>query len=128
MAYIKVPLTYHALPKVIKYVQLSDDQMAVLPIQAAILAAKESPRLGRLVIPSATALERKLGWDGADGRGIDALIRSGMMDKVDEGYVFLGWDSGWQNEQGHIIKNKEKARKAARALWRGVSVDAPSIA
>ena len=128
MPFIKVPLDYRSLPRVRKYIQLSGDQVAVLPINAAILAAKESPRLGRLVTPSARALERTLGWEGEEGRGVETLIQAGMMEKVEDGYVFLGWDKPWEEEQGHIIKFHERARKAAKALWERVTVDATSNA
>lgn len=124
MPFIKVPLEYHSFSRIRKYVQLSGDQVAALPINAAILAAKESPRLGRLVTPSAIALERKLGWDGEAGRGVDSLIKAGVLEEAEDGYVFLGWERTWDEEQGHILKFQEKARKAAKALWQRVTVDA----
>lgn len=128
MPFIKMPIEFFSLPRILKYIQLSSDHGASLPIHAAILAAKESPRSGHMLTPSADALEKKWGWEGAPGRGIDAMIRAGLIEKVEDGYVFLGWNQPWEEEQGHIIKFHEKARKAAKALWNRVSVDAPSIA
>lgn len=128
MAFIKVPLDYHSLPKVRRYVQLSGDHMAVLPIHAALLAAKEVPRSGRLLIPSPDALERRLLWEGEAGRGVDAMVKAGMMEKIEDGYRFLGWDTGWEDEQGHILKFHQRAQKAAKALWERSTVDATSSA
>lgn len=127
MAYIKVPLTYYSFPKIKKYIQLSKDSMAALPLAASILAAKESPRDAHMVMPPAL-LETECHWNGRRGLGVQSLIGAGILEKTDDGFRFLGWDDGWTNEQGHIVKFKERAAKAARALWNGSTDDATSNA
>lgn len=123
MAYIKIPDDYRSRPKVRKYIELTGDRMAILPIVSLLLALEEQAQVGSFVI-SGSELETLVRWRGRRGKGIEAMVEAGLIREVPHGFEVCDW----QAEQGHISKNREKARNAARALWKGGTVDAPSIA
>lgn len=107
-----------------KYQELSGDWSGGLPIRAFCKAAKEEAPDGRLDIPSTDTLETFLGWRGRKGRGEQALIESGLIEKGESGYRICKWEE----EHGHILKFHLRAKRAANALWNGGTVDATSNA
>ncbi len=123
MAYIKILAGYRSRPKVRKYIELTGDRMALLPVVSLLIAIDEQAQTGRLVISSAE-LETLAHWEGRRGEGIKAMVEADLIRELPNGYEICDWET----EQAHILKNREKARKAANALWKGVTVDAPSIA
>ena len=96
---------------------------AALPIRLWCLAAKESPRDGRLADHSTETLEMAMDWTGRRGELEEALIEAGFLEKLPQGYQVRDW---W--EQGHIWRNHVRASKAAKALHGTNTVDAVSIA
>lgn len=117
MAYIKVPLNYRTLPKIVDYMKHSGDLTAALPLRTALLAAKDGPASGRLSVPSLLALEMACGWTGVEGRGTGAMVKAGLLKESDAGIFFLGWDAGWRVEQGHILENRRRAQHAINTRW-----------
>lgn len=123
MAYIKIPADYRTRPKVRKYIELSGDRMATLPIVSLLLALEEQAQVGCFVI-TVSELETLGRWRGRRGQAVAAMVEAGLIKEIPNGFEICDWEA----EQGHISKNREKTRKAANALWKGVTVDAPSIA
>ena len=104
--------------------ELSGDWSGGLPIRALCIAADEEAPDGRLPVPSTDTLEAVLGWKGRKDRGEEALLEAGLIAKDETGYRIVDWEV----DQGHILKFHQRAKKAARALWRRDTVDATSNA
>src|SRR5713226_2045059 len=113
MAYVVVPIDFFERDKRMRKLMFRFGGRSVaLPILLWCLAARESPRDGRLAEHSTETLEIALGWTGRRGDLEQALIEAGFLEKMTEGYRVLGWDQ----DQGHICRNHVRARKAAKAL------------
>jgi len=59
-------------------------------------------------------LETALGWTGRRGELEEALIEAGFLEKIPDGYLVLNWEQ----DQGHIWRNHERASKAAQGASR----------
>src|SRR5262245_43477958 len=125
MAYVIVPVDFFERDKRIRKLMFRfGGRSAALPIRLWCLAARESPRDGRLAEHSTETLETALGWTGRRGELEQALIESEFLELMSEGYRVRNWGE----DQGHIWRNKLRASKAARALHRRNTVDATSTA
>lgn len=125
MAYVIVPIDFFERDKRMRKLMFRfGGRSAALPILLWCLAARESPRDGRLAEHSAETLETALGWTGRRGELEQALIDAGFLERMEEGYRVLGWE----RDQGHIWRNHVKASKAAKALHGRFTVDATSTA
>lgn len=125
MAYIKIPLEF---PDDKRVKELRSRIGLALATHVVVtlwrLAGKEPTKDGRLTNRSVCELESELGWTGKRGRLEQLLIECCWLSHDDEGYEVLLWD----RDQGHIAKFKERAKKAALALWNRSTVDATSNA
>jgi hypothetical protein len=126
MPYIVVPIDFFERDERMRKLMFRfGGRSAALPIRLWCLAARESPRDGRLVEHSIETLELALGWTGRRGELEEALIEAGFLEKMTGGY----WVRNWDQEQGHIWRNHVRACKAASALHRKEeTVDATSSA
>jgi hypothetical protein len=121
MAYVVVPIDFFEKDKRMrKLMFLFGGRSAALPIRLWCLAARESPRDGRLAEHSIETLELALGWTGRRGELEQGLIEAGFLEKMLAGYRVLNWEE----EQGHIWRNHVRASKAARAHHRKETMDA----
>ena len=124
MPYIVVPIDFFEKDKRMRKLMFRfGGRSAALPIRLWCLAAKESPKDGRLADHSIETLEMSLGWTGRRGELEEALIEAGFLEKTSGGYRVRDWE-----EQGHIWRNHVRASKAAKALHGRVTVDAASTA
>lgn len=87
------------------------------------LAGEEAPKDGKLAGYSASTFEATLGWRGRKGKLVALLIEAGFLEKSENGYQVLNWDQ----DQGHIWKNKQKAKSAIRARWEDTPSNTPRI-
>src|SRR5690242_10287657 len=112
MAYVVVPTDFFERDKRMRKLMVRfGGRSASLPIRLWCLAAHESPRDGRLAEHSAETLEMALGWTGRSGELEQALIEAGFLERMEEGYLVLGWEQ----DQGHIWRNHVRASKAPKA-------------
>lgn len=65
-----------------------------------------------------------LKWWGRRGQAVDALVKTGFLER--EGSTYKA--SGWIERNGHIPAFHERASKAAKARWAKAKGDATSIA
>ena len=125
MAYVVVPIDFFESDKRIRRLMFRCGGRSVaLPIRLWCLAARESPRDGRLADHTAETLETALGWTGRSGELALALIEAGFLERTAEEYRVVNWGE----DQGHIWRNHMRAVKAAKALHGQGTVDAPSTA
>lgn len=124
MSFVKIPTDYFKGKKLRKYQELSGDLAGGMPIRTLCVAAEERSPDGRLPALPTKALEALIGWTGRDGLLLEAMLEAELIEKDEKGYRIVGWEA----EQGHILKFHERAKKAAKALWRTPTVEATSIA
>lgn len=128
MAFVKIP-TDRKDPfwkKTANYMELSGDWYGGLPVRALCIAADQYPADGKLPVTSIETLESVLGWKGKKGRAETALIEAGLIDK--DGNSYRVNREVWEALGSHVLKFHLRAHKAAKALWKGVTVDATSNA
>lgn len=123
MPYIKIRSGYRSKPKIRKYIELSGDRMAILPVASLLIAVDEQAQTGHIVI-SPGELERLGKWSGRRGEGVAAMVDAGLIRETVKGFEICDWE----DEQGHILKDHLKAKKAAKARHKGVLVGATSNA
>lgn len=125
MKSLHIPINFFDHPKVKKYREASRDRSCGYLLRLLCFAGKEAPYTGHLNGLTKHSLEAVLIWEGKKGALLQALRDADLIVESPEGYQVIGLE-GWDKDQGHFLKNHEKAKKAGKALWKGVTVDAPS--
>ena len=124
MPHLKIPLDFTDQPKFKKLVQIVGVPMATCCVfRLYLLAAKESPMNGHLSC-GRSEIEARISWHSRNRDILEALQEAGYLAETNEGYQM----KDWSKEQGHFLKFRLKAQRAARALWKRSTVDAPSNA
>lgn len=121
MPYLNLDLDFFEHPKTRRLVGLLGKGSEVVPIKVWAYAGKYHAKDGKLTDYSAQEIESIVGWWGASGKMVEALVKCGFLHEVKGGWQV----HDWLEHEGHIIAFKERAKTAAYARW---GVDATSNA
>lgn len=124
MPSINVDLDYFDHPKTRRLVHLLGKGSEVLPIRLWVYCARFHTRDGRLTGYSAQEIETGVAWWGRPGAALHALVESGFLDRVEDGFQV----HDWLDHAKHLVSYKDRAKKAAAARWGGGEADATSNA
>lgn len=89
------------------------DWAEILPIRLWLYTAKYHAETGIISGPPAKLLEARLKWRGEKGKGIEALVEHGFLERIEDGFVVHDFVD--RNE--HIKALSERNRAAAKSRW-----------
>jgi hypothetical protein len=122
--YLKIPLDFTSKKKCRELSRsIGAPLAAAMLLRLYLLAGNESPHDGGLDMEP-SEIEARICWRGRQGKALEVLQVTGCLVKTEKGYRI----ADWEEEQGHLLKFHLRAKKAAKSLWKGGTVDATSIA
>jgi hypothetical protein len=124
MPSINLDLDYFTHPKTMRLIGMLGKGTEVLPIRLWCWCAKYHAESGKLASYSTLEIESILGWWGKEGLLVDAFLKLGFLEKVDDGFLV----HDFLEHQGHVAALKERAKKGAKARWDKLRDDATSNA
>ena len=96
----------------------------VIPLKLWVHTGKFHAHDGILTGYSAQEVESIIGWWGPKEKAIDALIKVGFIEPVENGYLV----HDWSEHSGHLAVFKTRAKSAASKRWQAMLNDDPSNA
>ncbi len=120
MAYLNLDLDYFDHPKSVRLVGLLGKGSDLLPIRLWCYCGKYHADTGILTGFLPQEIETALRWWGPAGRAVEALEKTGFLERCENGYKV----HDWEEINGHISALKERASVAARARWDRVRQEA----
>lgn len=130
MPYLNLDLDYFTHPKVMRLVGLLGGEHVALPIKLWCYVGKHHCDTGFLQSYSVSEVESLVGWSGQSGKMVEAMLRVGLLERRDDGYLV----HDWLDHAGHLVAFKKRAKSAAKKRWRSIassnarteSTDAPN--
>lgn len=114
MAYLNLDLDYFTHPKTVRLVGLLGPEAVCLPIKLWCYVAKHHCEQGLLVAYSKQEVESVIGWTGESGQCVDAMVKIGLLDEIQNGYAV----HDWLEHAGHLVVFKKRAKSAAKKRWK----------
>lgn len=114
MPSINLDLDYFDHPKTMALVAILGADADVLPIRLWNFCGRFHTATGDVLGSTAgQVIERRIGWRGAAGECVKALVQTGFLDTIPGGYRV----HDWLEHSGHLAAYKERAKAAAIARW-----------
>lgn len=114
---INVSIDYFEHPKTRRLVGLLKKGSEVIPIRLWCYCGKYHAETGRLTDHSAQEIEAAVGWWGASGEAVKALLKVGFLDEDADG-TYTAHD--WPQHNGHLYPQHLRAKAAANKRWETV--------
>lgn len=114
MAYLNVDLDYFDHPKTIKLIGLLGPGTAEIPIRLWCRTGKFHSKDGCLDGFTDQAIEVFVGWHGKPGQCVDALVKTGFLEKLENTYLVVDW----REHNGHLWTLKKRNKKVAQNRWK----------
>lgn len=121
MPYLNLDLDYFSHPKVMRLVGLLGPEYVALPIKLWCYVGKHHCADGALVSYSNAEVEAAVGWSGESGKMVEAMLKVGLLDQRDNGYLV----HDWMDHAGHLVAFKKRAKSAAKKRWRKLATSIP---
>ena len=122
MPSINLELDYFDHPKVRRLVSLLGPDADVLPIRLWAFTGKFYFDAGRIRGVAPEEIELGIRWRGKPGQCVAALVQAGILEIIGENDYQV---HDWLKHQGHIVRYKKRAIKAAEARWIKSGTDPP---
>jgi len=113
MAYLNLDLDYFNHRKAIRLVGILGKGAEFLPIKLWCYVGKYHAEDGKLFKYSVKELESICGWTGKENELIEAMIKTGFIEKKGETYII----HDWKDIQGHIVAFKKRSKIANKKRW-----------
>lgn len=116
MPSLNLDLNYFDHPKTLRLVALLGIGSDVLPVKLWAYCGRYHAEHGRLKGLSALEIESIVRWWGRPGKMIEVFLKLGFLHEEPDGFRV----HDWREHEGHLAMYHERARKAAKARWKGL--------
>ena len=123
MPSLNLDVDYLEHPKVMLLSEALGEWAEFLPVRLWLYAAKFHAETGEIKGDSVRLIERHLKWRGKKGKGIEALIKYGFLEPIEDGFRI----HEFTDHQGHLVAYKIRGRIAAETRWARTRGDATSM-
>lgn len=114
MPYLNLDLDYFTHPKIVRLVGLLGQEHVAMPIRLWAYVAKHHCEDGMLEGYSKHELESAACWPGESGKFVDAMVKIGLIEEIENGYAI----HDWLEHAGHLAAFKKRAKTAAKKRWK----------
>lgn len=123
MPFLNLAFDYEDNPKTRRLIGLLGRGAEMLPIRIWIYCGKFHAKDGRMEGYTPKEIEAIVKWWGRSGEALAALIKTGFLDKIKNGYQV----HDWKEHQGHIYALKMRNKKVARNRWKNIKKEHSSV-
>lgn len=113
MSYLNLDLDFFNHPKTLRLVGLLGRGSDSLPPKLWCYCGKFHTKDGQLDGYSEGEIETILGWWGEPGKMVDAMLRVGFLERMENGFAV----HDWKNHSGHLYALQVRASNAAKSRW-----------
>src|SRR6185369_14826375 len=106
-------VSYHEHPKTIRLMALLGPLADALPVRLWAYCAKVHPKDGAMIGYKASEVEAAIRWRGKPGKAVRAMLSTGFIQRVDNGYAC----HDWHDHEGHLEAFSRRAKAGAKASW-----------